>query len=57
MSEVPFYQTRAGRTFYEVHIPRLIEAVERLAAAVEKLVEDQEEDENKGGSSDGSGSV
>jgi hypothetical protein len=48
MSEVPFYQTRAGRTFYEVHVPRLIEVLERLTVAVEKLAEQQEEE--KGGS-------
>jgi len=52
MSEVPFYQTRAGRIFYEVHVPKLIEAVERLAQAVEKLVE-QGETDTEGGSDDG----
>lgn len=49
MSEVPFYQTRAGRTYYEVHIPRLIEVLERLTVAVEKLSEQQEEEESEGG--------
>ena len=51
MSEVPFYQTRAGRIFYEVHVPKLIEVLERLAAAVEKLVE-QGETDTEGGSND-----
>jgi hypothetical protein len=50
MSEVPFYQTRAGRTFYEVHIPRLIEVLERLTVAVEKLAEQQQKEKDKGGS-------
>ena len=50
MSEVPFYQTRAGRTFYEVHVPRLIEVLERLTVAVEKLAEKQDEDVDEGGS-------
>jgi hypothetical protein len=49
MSEVPFYQTRAGRTYYEVHIPKLIEVLERLTVAVEKLGEEQQQKE-KGGS-------
>lgn len=53
MSEVPFYQTRAGRIFYEVHVPKLIEVLERLAVAVEKLVEQQGEEETEGGSEDG----
>ena len=44
MSEVPFYQTRAGRTYYEVHVPRLIEGIERLTEAVEELVEQDTED-------------
>ena len=53
MSEVPFYQTRAGRIFYEVQVPKLIEVLERLSVAVEKLVEQQGEEETEGGSNDG----
>ena len=53
MSEVPFYQTRAGRTFYEVHVPKLIVVLERLTVAVEKLVETKDEEKPEGGSSDG----
>lgn len=48
MSEVPFYQTRAGRTFYEVHVPKLIEVLERITVAVEKLVENQDTEDKEG---------
>ena len=41
MSDVPFYMTRGGRTFYEHHVPRLIEAIEKLAEAVERLADDK----------------
>lgn len=41
MSEVPFHTTRMGVRFYEVDLPRFIAAVERLANAVEMLVEIQ----------------
>ena len=44
---VPFHETRMGVKFYESDIPRLIEGIERLANAVEKLVEEQE-DQNDG---------
>lgn len=53
MSEVAFYQTRAGRVFYEVHVPKLIEVLERLSVAVEKLVEQHKDDDEEGGSNDG----
>ena len=39
MSELEFYQTRAGRQYYERTLPELVEQLRRLAAAVEKLVE------------------
>lgn len=39
MNEVPFYQTRAGRTFYEKTLPELVEQIRRLADAVERLEE------------------
>ena len=52
MSEVPFYQTRAGSVFYEVHVPKLIEVLERLTVAVVKLT-DQGETDTEGGSDDG----
>lgn len=41
MSEVPFHHTRMGVRFYEVDVPKLIAAVERLANAVEMLVDVQ----------------
>lgn len=37
MSEPAFYQTRAGRTFYERTLPELVEQIRRLADAVERL--------------------
>ena len=50
MSEVPFYRTRMGVKFYESDVPKLIEVLERLTVAVEKLVEQQDEDVDEGGS-------
>lgn len=41
MTEVPFYQTRGGRAFYGHHVPRFIEAIEKLAEAVERLADDR----------------
>ena len=38
MSDVEFYQTRAGRTYYEKTLSELVEQVRRLADAVERLV-------------------
>jgi len=38
-----FFQTGMGRKFYEADVPKLIEAINRLATAIEKqnaLVED-----------------
>lgn len=39
MNEPAFYQTRAGRTFYEKTLPELVEQIRRLADAVERLTE------------------
>jgi hypothetical protein len=36
-----FYRTRMGQTFYEHTLPSLIRAIERLATAVEAMVEMQ----------------
>ena len=47
MSEVPFHQTRGGRTFYEHHVPRLIETIEKLTEAVEKLAPDESDDKDE----------
>lgn len=38
MSDLEFYQTRAGRTYYEKTLPELVEQLRRLAEAMEKLV-------------------
>ncbi len=39
MSEVPFYQTRAGRQFYESTMPALVAELSRLNDLLAKLVE------------------
>lgn len=43
MSEIPFYQTRMGRTYYEVTLPELVREIHRLndnlALAAEMLEE------------------
>ena len=44
MSDVEFYQTRAGRTYYEKTLPELVEQLRRLATAVEKLVAQKDQD-------------
>jgi hypothetical protein len=47
MSEVEFYQTRMGRTFYEGDVPKIARALERIAGALEAISTklDKEEDE------------
>ena len=44
MSDVEFYQTRAGRTYYEKTLPELVEQLRRLAEAMEKLVAQKDQD-------------
>jgi len=44
MSDTEFYNTRAGRTYYEKTLPELVEQLRRLAAAVEKLVAQKDQD-------------
>ena len=44
MSDVEFYQTRAGRTYYEKTLPELVEQLRRLAEAMEKLVAQKNQD-------------
>jgi hypothetical protein len=44
MSETEFYNTRAGRTYYDKTLPELVEQLRRLAEAVEKLVARNNED-------------
>jgi hypothetical protein len=36
--EIPFHATGYGRAFYGGHVPRLVTAMERLAAAAEQIV-------------------
>lgn len=44
-----FYETKAGRTFFELTLPRLIAAIERLAEALEKAVAEQGQAGNEAG--------
>ena len=44
MSDVEFYQTRAGRTYYEKTLPELVEQLRRLAEAMEKMVAQKDQD-------------
>lgn len=37
-----FYQTRGGRKYYENHVPRIANALEKIAVELEKLNEDKE---------------
>lgn len=37
MSDVPFHLTRVGHTFFDVTMPALVEAIERLNANLERL--------------------
>ena len=39
MTEVPFHQTRMGVRFYEHTVPELVSALERLAAAMERIAD------------------
>jgi hypothetical protein len=47
MSEPAFFQTRAGRTFYEKTLPELVKEIRRLADAVERLTEKVDRDSDK----------
>ena len=46
---IPFQETRMGVKFFESDVPRLIEGIERLAEAVEKLVEERDGDNGGNG--------
>lgn len=37
ISDAPFHATRMGRTFIEHTMPELAKAIDRLAAAIERL--------------------
>jgi hypothetical protein len=41
MSGIDFYQTVMGRAFYDGTMPKLAEALERIASALETLVEQE----------------
>jgi hypothetical protein len=49
MSGPEFFQTGMGRKFFEHDVPRIADALERLANLMQKLV-DMEEEREKGGS-------
>jgi hypothetical protein len=39
MSEVPFYQTRMGRVYYEVTLPSLVQQLSRIGDLLQRLVD------------------
>jgi hypothetical protein len=39
MTEIPFHETRMGRTFYDHTLPKLVEQLERLNANLERNAE------------------
>ena len=39
MSDVQFYQTRMGRTFYEHTMPELVREIKKLNELLQKLIE------------------
>jgi hypothetical protein len=41
-----FFQTRMGQRFYEHTVPSLVSAIERLAAAVERMNDIQQQKED-----------
>ena len=47
MSHVPFYMTRAGRTFYERTMPGLVRELARLNETLEKLLDLQSRREDR----------
>lgn len=42
MTEVPFYATRMGRTYYEHSVPELVRQLKRIGDGLERLIELQE---------------
>jgi len=58
MNEVPFYQTRVGRRFYESTLPELVRQITRLneliASAVEHIESREKEPESTKGENRGS---
>jgi len=56
MSEVPFYQTRAGRRFYEATVPELVRQIARLndlLAVIVQSLEQPDPRESSKGETDG----
>lgn len=53
MSHVPFYQTRAGRQFYEVTVPELVRQLTRLNDLLALRVELTEQPGQKDDQDDG----
>lgn len=41
-----FFETRAGRKFYEADIPRIADSLEKIAEALQKLIKEGEEKNN-----------
>jgi predicted CXXCH cytochrome family protein len=37
MGDIPFHSTGYGRKYYEADVPRLVEALERIATALERI--------------------
>lgn len=37
MSDIPFHDTRMGRTFHERHVPAIVEALQQIAAELKRL--------------------
>lgn len=44
MAGPEFFQTVLGRRFYDGDVPRIVKALERIAVALEKIVEYEEID-------------
>ena len=44
MSETPFYKTAMGRDYYDRRVPQLIQAIQRLAAALERVADRGDQD-------------
>lgn len=44
-----FFETRMGRKFFEMDVPDLTEAINRLASAIEKANTLKEKEQNKKG--------
>ena len=53
MSQLEFYQTRAGRSYYEHTLPELIRQLERLNENLEKLLQRRAGRKEKADSSQG----